>query len=367
MAQLIPWIRSKLAFDLLLGRLTLLLFFTILAGHLLTQALLLLLWPDIVASGSESGPMPTAGSGSMVDALRQPSATSFGSRAYFSQIEFFLDLGVRIPCLMLVAWLGARWLLPPARRMIHADQNGCQCKHAHERGPDKPLETGPAVHPMSAEKWHQLLREDDFFVAAMSHDLRAPLTRLALRVGSLSDEEQQRGFWRDIGEMNSMITSTLHYLRGAPDPEPFVTLDVMSLLTSVADDQVACGHDVRITNASPPQPCAPLRTQTSSLRRCIGNLVDNAVRYGGSAEIRYTDAPDHICIEIRDHGPGIPDDELDKVLTPFYRLPGAHRRHNGGVGLGLAIANTIAQRLQGQLSLKNGADGGLVVTVTLSR
>jgi len=209
--------------------------------------------------------------------------------------------------------------------------------------------------------------EADFFLAAVSHDLRAPLTRLALRVESLSSEEQQRGFWRDIREMNAMISSTLNHLRGVADPEPFVSLDLVSLLNSVADDQLACGHPVRIFDADPPLPCATLRTQASALRRCISNLVDNAVCYGGSAEIRYRDSTDHVCIEIRDHGPGIPDAERDKVLMPFYRMEGSRDRHGSGVGLGLSIANSIVQRLQGQLHLSNAAQGGLVVTVTLPR
>jgi protein-histidine pros-kinase len=208
----------------------------------------------------------------------------------------------------------------------------------------------------------QQLSERDRFVAAVSHDLRTPLTRLALRAESLADADQRRDFGRDIVEMNNMITATLDYLRGAADPEPFVLLDVVSLLESLADDQQACGHDVTVTGAA-----APLKAQTSALRRCINNLVENAVRYGGLARIHLTDHPDHICIEVRDEGPGIPVGELDRVLNPFYRVEASRNRNSGGVGLGLSIAHDIARRHQGQLALHNGVEIGLVATLTLPR
>ena len=204
-------------------------------------------------------------------------------------------------------------------------------------------------------------------MAAVSHDLRAPLTRLALRVENLCDKQQQTGFWRDIHEMNAMITATLDYLRGVADPEPLVNLDIVSLLHSIADDHAANGHDVQVLHNASDTPCAPLPTQASALRRCLHNLVDNAVRYGHGARIRCLDTPAELRIEIQDQGPGIAAAELDKVLTPFYRLEASRNRHSGGVGLGLSIAHSIVQGLHGSLHLSNPASGGLLATVTLPR
>lgn len=371
MAQLIARVRARLKPRSLFGRLALLLFAAMLTGHMLALGLMFQLWPDMFGTGFESGLMPETGAGEMADALfpSLSSTASLGPRSTFPHVDFWLDLGARLLTLILIAWISARWLLTPMQRMastIRELEQDTQHPPRSEESARQCRDRGGVFKPMPTKIFHAL-SEDDFFVVAVSHDLRAPLTRLALRVESLSDEEQRRGFWRDIREMNTMITSALNYLRGAADPEPFVLLDLVSLLNSVADDQLACGQVVRIFDAEPPLPCAPLRTQASSLRRCISNLVDNAVRYGGNAEIRYLDATDHVRIEISDHGPGIAEAELDKVLTPFYRVEGSRKRHSGGVGLGLAIANTIVRRLQGQLSLRNGETGGLVVTVTLPR
>ncbi|MDP1655566.1 MAG: ATP-binding protein [Hylemonella sp.] len=345
-------------------------FTAILTGHILALAVMFQLWPELFETGSGTGAPPPAGAGAVVDSLLPSPAflETLVMFASFSHPGAWLDLGARLLVLVPVAGFCAHWLLFSLKQ---------RSRKACELAPPRPRLLGAGVNESARRKISEVSPpatsvarmpgEADFFLAAVSHDLRAPLTRLALRVESLSSEEQQRGFWRDIREMNAMISSTLNHLRGVADPEPFVSLDLVSLLNSVADDQLASGHPVRIFDADPPLPCATLRTQASALRRCINNLVDNAVRYGGSAEIRYKDSTDHVCIEIRDHGPGIPDDERDKVLMPFYRMEGSRDRHGGGVGLGLSIANSIVQRLQGQLHLSNAAQGGLVVTVTLPR
>jgi protein-histidine pros-kinase len=164
--------------------------------------------------------------------------------------------------------------------------------------------------------------------------------------------------------MDAMIRATLDYLRGAADPEPFVPLDVGSLVFSMASDCQDFGQDVQVVGVASR---APVRAQASSLRRCIGNLVENAVRYGQRARITLTDTDDALHIAVADDGPGIAEAELDKVLAPFYRLEGSRNRNSGGVGLGLATASDIAQRHAGTLQLGHGPAGGLVATLTLPR
>jgi protein-histidine pros-kinase len=217
------------------------------------------------------------------------------------------------------------------------------------------------VNQMQAQIRHQL-RERDQFVAAVSHDLRTPLTRLRLRAETLADAEQKQRFGQDIVEMDAMISATLDYLRGAADPEPFVLLDLNALVHSIADDQQACGAQVEVMGHAQPLPA-----QASALRRCIDNLVANAIRFGGSASICLTDSGHSVRIVVSDAGPGIAPDELDKVLAPFYRLEGSRNRHTGGVGLGLSIAHDIVQRHHGRLWLANGEPTGLVVTLELPR
>ena len=339
MAQLISRLLVRLLPDTLFGRLALLLFVAVLASHVLALTLMFELRPPRLGP-PPPGPPP----------LFHPG--------------LLLDIGVRLLALILAAWIGARWLSAPIKRLATAAREIGLDIHRPPLAEDGTEECRAATrvfNQMQAQICQQL-NERDRFVAAVSHDLRTPLTRLALRVEGLADASQRQHFGQDIREMNSMITATLDYLRGAADPEPFVLLDLASLLDSLADDQQACGHDVSIIGFA-----LPLTAQASSLRRCIENLVANAVRYGGLARIHLSDHPDHVCIEVSDEGAGIPEAELSRVLAPFYRVEGSRNRNSGGVGLGLSIAHDIARRHQGQLSLCNGAQIGLVATLTLPR
>lgn len=346
MAQLTARFLARLLPNTLFGRLALLLFVAVLASHALALTLMFELRP----------PMPDPGPGM---------APGFNpGHPPLLHPGLLLDIGVRLSALMLAAWVGARWLSQPIKRLAHAAREIGLDIHRPPLAEDGTEECRAATrvfNQMQAQICQQL-SERDRFVAAVSHDLRTPLTRLALRAEGLSDALQRQQFGQDIVEMNNMITATLDYLCGAADPEPRVLLDVVSLLESLADDQQACGHDVTLTGHA-----APLQAQASSLRRCLDNLVANAVRYGHVARIHLTDHPDHICIEICDEGAGIPEDELDWVLAPFYRVEASRNRNSGGVGLGLSIAHDIARRHRGQLRLRNGERFGLVVTLTLPR
>jgi len=333
----------------LFGRLALLLFVAVLASHVLALTLMFGVMgppprPEL-GPGMSGGPPPMQHAG------------------------LWLDIGIRLLALMLAAWVGARWLSQPVLRLASAARELGRDIHRPalvEEGTVECREATRVFNQMQAQICRQLA-ERDRFVAAVSHDLRTPLTRLALRAEGLQDETQRQQFSRDIAEMNMLITSTLDYLRGAADQETPVLLDLDSELHSLVDDYQETGHVVQMEATASQLPCAPLRTQASALRRCIGNLVDNAVRYGGGAHIRCVDAPDQVCIEVRDFGPGIAESELQNVLQPFYRLEGSRNRGSGGVGLGLSIAQDIARRLNGQLSLHNATPSGLVARVTLPR
>jgi protein-histidine pros-kinase len=284
-------------------------------------------------------------------------------------LGLWLDIAVRLSALMLAAWIGARWLAQPVRQLADAARELGRDIHRPplvEQGSDECREATRVFNQMQAQICQQL-NERDSFVAAVSHDLRTPLTRMALRAESLQDAKQRLSFQRDITEMNTMITATLDHLRGVALGEPMVLLDVGSLLSSLADDYLDWGHPVTLVEPDPSSPMAPLLTQAQALRRCISNLLDNAVRYGGSARVRCFDEADQLCIEVSDPGPGMSAADLDRALTPFFRAEGSRNRHSGGVGLGLSIANDIARRLRGEVRLKNGSNGGLVATVLLPR
>lgn len=345
----------------LFGRLALLLLVAVLASHALVLSVVFE-W-----LGPPPGPPPGPPLGPPPGLELGPGMP--GGPPHGPHWGHWLDIGIRLSVLMLAAWVGARWLSQPVLRLASAARELGRDIHRPalvEEGSVECREATRVFNQMQAQIRGQLA-ERDRFVAAVSHDLRTPLTRLALRAEGLVDAAQRQQFVRDIAEMNTLITSTLDYLRGAAAQEAPVLLDLDAALHSLVDDYQETGQAVQMAPGASQPRCAPLRTQPGALRRCISNLVDNAVRYGGSAHIRCTDGPDRVCIEVRDHGPGIDESQLQAVLQPFYRLEGSRNRSTGGVGLGLSIAHDIAHRLQGQLTLKNAEGGGLVATVSLLR
>ena len=275
-----------------------------------------------------------------------------------------LDIGVRLGALLLAAWVGARWLAAPMRRLADgAAELGLDVRRPPlpEEGSLECREATRVINQLQRNIQTQLAERDQF-VAAVSHDLRTPLTRLALRVEYLDDAQQRLRFTKDIGEMNEMIRSTLDYLRGVAPDEVWARLDLAALVESLVHDFQDAGMAVALDGGS----AAPtVRAQASALRRCLGNLLENAVRYGERAVVAVVHQPGEVHVTVRDQGPGLPVSEWDKVTQPFYRVEGSRNRNSGGVGLGLSIAQDIATRHQGRLRIGNGPSGGLEVTLVL--
>jgi len=232
------------------------------------------------------------------------------------------------------------------------------------------IETGPTEVRRAAHAFNTMqsrlanyIQERTRILAAMSHDLKTPITRLRLRAELLEDDDLRIKFAKDLEEMESMVATTLDFMRGVDNPEPVHPVDIMALLESLQADAVEMGQEVRLEGiAARPYPCKP-----AALKRCLGNLIDNAVKYGKSATVIVNDHDKQLQIHILDHGPGIPETELERVFEPFYRLESSRSRDTGGTGLGLGIARNIAQMHGGELTLRNRAGGGLEATLTLSR
>ena len=195
----------------------------------------------------------------------------------------------------------------------------------------------------------------------MSHDLKTTLTRMRLRTELLEDGSLRGKFETDLLEMEAMVTQTLEFMRGLSIREPTQNVDIMGLLESLQADNETMGRTVTIDG----RVARPVTGVPQLLRRCLSNLVDNAILYGKCAEIRVEDGPEQLAIRVRDHGPGMPDSEIEKVFEPFYRLEGSRSRETGGTGLGLSIARNIAQAHGGDVRLRNHEDGGLEAILTL--
>ena len=334
----------------LLVRVALLLVVAVVVGHVLAMTLMFELRPRLPVIGPP-GPPPVG----------PPPVT------LWMQLGMVLDLGVRLAALGLAAWVAVRWLLAPMKRLACAARalgDDIEGPPLPEDGTRECQEVSRLFNQMQT-RIRQQWSARDRFVAAVSHDLRTPLTRLRLRTEGLADSEQKRQFSRDIAEMDDMIRTTLDYLCGAADAEATVRLDLAALVGSLAEDQREAGHQVTVWGTA-----APLPAQALALRRCIGNLVENAIRYGTSVEIHLVDGAEAVEVSVRDRGPGLPEAELDKVMAPFYRVASSRERHRAGVGLGLSIAQDIARRHGGELALKNRGDGsgtGLVATLRLPR
>jgi signal transduction histidine kinase len=199
-------------------------------------------------------------------------------------------------------------------------------------------------------------------LAAMSHDLKTPLTRLRLQAETLGDAALQARIVKELSEMELMVREALSLFRGLDDGEPAVPVDVNELLAGVAQAFAEMGAAVSVSGRA----SAPFTGKAHALKRCLTNLISNAVNFGTRAEVLVEDGGE-LVIRIRDEGPGIPAAELEQVFEPFYRLERSRNRDSGGTGLGLTIARDIAQLHGGTLILANLPQGGLEAALRLPR
>ena len=231
-------------------------------------------------------------------------------------------------------------------------------------------ETGPLEVRRAAQAFntmqHRLIRylEDrNRVLAAISHDLKTPITRLRLRTELLDDSPLREKFQADLDEMQRMVQTSLDFLRGSENAEPLAALDLNALLESLREDAEDAGREVGIIGTAD----WPLRCQPLALKRCLTNLVDNGLNYGQRVDITVLDGPKRLRLMLRDQGPGIPPEQLERVFEPFYRLESSRSRDTGGTGLGLSIARNIARAHGGDLTLHNAAEGGLEAVLELPR
>ena len=201
-------------------------------------------------------------------------------------------------------------------------------------------------------------------LAAMSHDLKTPITRMRLRAEMLDDAHIKAKFSKDLDELQQMVGSTLDYMRGlAEGGEAVQPIDVTALISSLKDDAQEAGHTVTISGAAR----SPIMGRAQALKRCLQNLIDNALAYGRRADITLRDEGGALNIAISDDGPGLPEGDIERVFEPFYRVEGSRNRNTGGSGLGLSIARNIAQAHGGSVRLRNLARGGLEATLRIPR
>ena len=268
-----------------------------------------------------------------------------------------------------ITLLAMRWAVRPLQRLARAaDALGRDLAGAPlaETGPREVRQAAHAFNTMQ-NRLASYLNDRLRILAAVSHDLKSPITRLKLRAEMLADAAQREKFLSDLDEMEAMIAATLDFLRGESRQESGVLLDINALVSTLCDDMQAQNGHIEISGEA----SRPLLARPQALRRCLANLLDNAVRYGKSAgggiRITLQDGAEALTLHIDDNGPGIPDSELEQMFEPFRRGEASRNRATGGTGLGLAIARNLARAHGGDVMLRNRPEGGLRATLVLPR
>ena len=208
-----------------------------------------------------------------------------------------------------------------------------------------------------------MLDEKDRMLGAIGHDLRTPLAALRVRIESVEDETDRAKMVETIAEMNRTLDDILSLARLGRPSESLTDVDLSALVDAVVEDFRDIGHDVEFVEADR----LPMRLRPSLIRRAVRNLIENAVKYGHSAEVRVEARAKTVAIVVADQGPGIPEERMGDVFDAFTRLESSRNRETGGIGLGLALARAIVREAGGEIRLANRVGGGLDAVIELPR
>ena len=283
----------------------------------------------------------------------------------------WLDYAVRFVAIGVAAWFGARWLSTPMRQLADAAEG---LGHAIGDGRPAPLldvQRGTLEVRQTAQVFNTMTQRlraqfdaQSLLMAAISHDLRTPLARLRMRLETMDEQPQTPRCVADVREMDALIGSVLGMMRDSRAPLERERVDVSALAQSLVDDLVEQDQPASMATEAP---TAIVLAQPAALQRLLGNLIGNALRYGGSASVSVAVQAHEVRVLVDDHGPGIPVAQLEAVFQPFYRVESSRSQATGGTGLGLYIARDLAQRHGGRLTLANRAEGGLRAELVLPR
>jgi signal transduction histidine kinase len=276
----------------------------------------------------------------------------------------FMNLALLVIVMSIALWVVARSITRPLSDLARAaDSVGRDLRQPKlaERGAREIRNAARAFNTMQ-DRMQRYLDSRSRVLAAMSHDLKTPLTRLRLQVEMLDDSAAQVKLGRQLDEMESMVHGALALFRGLDDNEAFTPVDVNEMLATLQSEFAEMSAQVSVQGHA----ARSILGKPQALRRCLTNLIANAVKFGSQATVIVEDGI-ALVIRIRDEGPGIPDEELERVFEPFYRLESSRNRDTGGSGLGLSIARDVIQAHGGSLILQNLPVRGLEAIVSLPR
>lgn len=271
-----------------------------------------------------------------------------------------LALGIGI----VAVWLVQRVTSPLSAFAVAADRLGKDMRAAPlpESGPVEVVQAAHAFNEMQ-KRLRRLVENRTRMLAAISHDLRTPITLVRLRTELVADDEERTKTLRTLDEMEAMIASVLEFARETTGDEPQRKIDMSALLASICDDAADAGAAVEFTTTGQ----IVFSGRHLGLKRAFTNIVDNAIKYGRRADVKISESPVAIDVTVDDEGPGVVEGEIEKMFMPFYRVDGSRSRETGGVGLGLSIARAVIHEHGGTIVARNRAEGGLQVHVSLPK
>ncbi len=357
---------SRLFADTLFKRLFVLMWLALIASHFIGYFAFHVSAPFVSAANDQSQSSAAAGPGAgpALPALRPSSPAQDELPSPLAWLAG--DYAIRALVIGLAAWLGAMWLSKPMRRLADAARILGTSPSAvplidETRGTQEVRQTARIFNRMQ-QRLTERFAARSMFLAAVSHDLRTPLTRIRLRLESLPSDPLIERCYADINEMNALLDTILVYLREESDAEPRQRVDIYALAQSLVEDMTEAGHSIAFDGVP-----AVAYGQPKSLLRCLSNLLENAVHYGKEPEVRVSIEGGRVFADVLDRGPGIPDNRLEQVIKPFFRLEPSRNRNSGGTGLGLHIVRELAERNGGQLEISNRPGGGLRARLSMTR
>ena len=276
-------------------------------------------------------------------------------------LRLALALGIVGAALVFAVRQATRPLHDLAQAAEHFGQN-LDAPPLPEHGASETRQAARAFNRMQ-ERIRRLIDERARALAAVSHDLRTPLTRLRLRTELVDDERLREQMAADLDAMAAMLDASLDYLRGLQDSEPARPIDVNALLQTLVEDNAVQGRELGLAGEAD----KPYPGRLAALQRAVQNLIDNAFKYGRDVRLTVSDSDETLRLAVEDNGPGVPPAELERLGTPYYRPDAARRSATGGVGLGLSIARDVAALHGGTLELANRPGGGFSATLRLPR
>jgi len=277
---------------------------------------------------------------------------------------FYHYLFVFLLFVAVLAFLVTRMVIRPLQQLSQAALDlGNDINHPPllVTGATELRQASSAFNAMQA-RVRNYIEQRTHMLAAITHDLQTPLTRLRLRIEKVSDPDLRERLITDLSAMQEMVREGLLLARSMDAQEQRQSLDLDSLLDSVVTDAIDAGQKVTLAGKAN----MSVKAQPQALLRCVNNLIDNALKYGHFANVTVQNESNQMAvIRIRDGGSGLPEAELEKVFTPFYRIETSRSRESGGTGLGLTIARNICEQHGGSLTLRNHPEGGLEAILKL--